>query len=198
MTMTNEQKEFLTILMENKANLEELFKIASMKNISGKNLHIKESIEIAGITWSKFAEDADGNALMLADECIFNREFGENNNWRESPIRKELNSDLYEKMAFEIGKDAIIPITVDLFSHDGLRDYGTCIDNISILTYDLYRNNRDNIKGGSESFWTNTPDSTPSGYGSRCVQVVYSDGSVGYCDCDWDDRGVRPFFILKA
>lgn len=196
-TMTNEQRELLTTLMENKDSLEELFKIASMKQLSGKDMQIKESIEIAGIAWSKFAEDENGNALMLADECIFNREFGKNNDWRDSPIREELNNDLYEKIAKEIGKDAIMPITVDLFSHDGLRDYGTCVDNVSLLTYDLYRNNRENIKTCDEAFWTNTPNSTPSGYGSGYVRYVDSFGCV-YCDdCRWDG-GVRPFFILKA
>lgn len=197
MTITNEQRELLTIIMTNKENLEELFKIASMKNISEKNLQMKESIEIADITWSKFAEDENGNALMLADECIFNMEFGETNDWRESPIRKELNSNLYEKIVSEIGKDAILPITVDLFSHDGLRDYGTCVDNISLITYDLYRNNRENIKDCGEAFWTNTPDSTPSGYGSDRVRYVYSYGGVDY-GWYYCVGGVRPFFILKA
>jgi len=197
MTITNDQRKLLETIVNNKENLEELLKIISIKQISGKDIKMKESIEVAGIIWSKFAEDADGNALMLADGCIFNREFGKINNWIESPIRKELNSNLYEKIVLEIGKDAIVPITVDLFSHDGLRDYGTCIDNVSLLTYDLYRNNRENIKDCGEMFWTNTPDSTPSGCGSGCVQFVSSVGGVG---CDWcnGSRAVRPFFILKA
>ena len=193
----NKQKELLKMLMDNKENLEKLFKIVSMKNIFGNNLQMKESIEIAGVTWSKFAEDENGNALMLADECIFNREFGDSNDWRESPIRKELNSDLYGKIVSELGKDAIVPITVDLFSHDGLRDYGSCVDNVSLLTYDLYRNNRENIKTYNRTFWTNTPNSTPSGCGSDDVQCVCFNADVGYCWC-YDVWGVRPFFILKA
>ena len=158
-----------------------------------KKLAMKESISIAGITWSKFAEDKDGNAYLLADECICKKEFGENNNWKESPIREELNSDLYEKIVSEIGKDAILPITVDLFSHDGLRDYGTCVDNVSILTYDLYRNNRENIKDCGEEFWL----ATPSGYCSDDVRCVRSAGGVNYGWCG-GVRGVRPFFVLVA
>lgn len=197
MIITNDQIKLLETIINNKENLEELLKIASIKQISGKDIKIKESIEVAGITWSKFAEDENGNAFMLADECIYKREFGENNDWRESPIRKELNGDLYEKIIYGIGKDVVVPITVDLFSHDGLRDYGTCIDNISLLTYDLYRNNRKNIKACDDAFWTNTPDSTPSGCSSGYVQCVYSDGGVccTYCSCN---KGVRPFFILRA
>lgn len=197
-TMTNEQKEFLMTLMENKENLEELFKIASMKQTSGKDLHIKDSIEVAGIIYSKFAEDENGNAFMLADECIYNGAFGRTNDWRESPIRKKLNDDMYRKIVSELGEDAIIPITVDLFSHDGLRDYGTCEDMVSILTYDLYRINRENIKDCKELFWTCTPDSTPSGCGAGCVLCVNSRGGGDYSRFDWGNGAVRPFFILKA
>ena len=88
-------------------------------------------------------------------------------------------------------------IQTDLFSHDGLRDYGKCEDMVSLLTYDLYRNNRKNIKEFDEWFWTCTPNSTPSGGGSGNVQYVSSGGRVdcGWCGCS---RAVRPFFILKS
>lgn len=197
MTMTNEQRELLTIIMANKDNLEELLKIASMERKQAKDLHMKDSITVAGIKWSKFAEDEDGNAYLLADECIGKKSFGDGNDWRKSFIRKDLNDDLYKKIVAELGKNAIVPITVDLFSHDGLRDYGTCEDMVSIPTFDLYRNNRENIKKCGEAFWTCTPDSTPSGYCSDFVRSVHSGGRVGYY---WSDYvvAVRPFFILKS
>lgn len=197
MTITNEQRELLTTIMANKDNLEELLKLASMERKQAKDLHMKDSITVAGIIWSKFAEDADGNAYLLADECIGKETFGDSNDWRESPIRKELNDELYKEIISELGKDALVPITVDLFSHDGFRDYGTCEDMISIPTFDLYRNNRENIKDCGEWFWTCTPDSTHSGCSSGDVQCVGPDGDVG---CDWYGNvlAVRPFFILKA
>lgn len=197
MNMTNEQRNLLTVLMNNKAVLEELMKAASTQQKQTKDLQMKESITIADITWSKFAEDSEGNAYMLADETIYNMEFGDNNDWRESQIRKRLNEELYQKVSAELGADALVTIQTDLFSHDGLRDYGKCEDNVSLLTYDLYRNNRENIKSIDEWWWISTPDSTPSGDDSRCVQCVFSDGSVGCGDCDYDG-GVRPFFILKS
>lgn len=197
MTITNEQKELLTKIVENKESLEELLRIASIEKIQAKDLQMKDGIAIAGVTWSKFAEDGAGNAYMLADEKIDDMEFGENNDWRDSPIKSKLNEKLYQKIITELGADALITIQTDLFSHDGLRDYGKCEDQVSLLTYDLYRNNRKNIKDFNEGFWTCTPDSTPSGYGSGYVRYVDSDGGV---DCDWcdDSRAVRPFFILKS
>ena len=160
-------------------------------------MQMKESISLAGITWSKFAEDSEGNAYMLADEKICDMEFGENNDWRESQIRKKLNEELYQKIVVELGADAVVTIQTDLFSHDGLKDYGKCEDMVSLLTYDLYRNNRENIKELDEWFWTCTPNSTPSGYGSDRVRCVCSGGDVGYGWCD-GSGAVRPFFILKS
>lgn len=197
MNMTNEQRNLLTVLMNNKAVLEELMKVASTQQKHAKDLQMKESITVADITWSKFAEDSEGNAYMLADETICDMEFGENNNWRESPIREKLNEELFKKVTDELGMNALVTIQTDLFSHDGLRDYGKCDDNVSLLTYDLYRNNRENIKSIDELWWTCTPDSTTSGYGARCVQCVLSSGDVDCGDCDYG-KGVRPFFILKS
>lgn len=197
MNMTNEQREFLTVLMDNKEILEELLEAASTQKKQAKDLNMKESITVAGITWSKFAEDSEGNAYMLADEKICDMDFGKNNDWRESPIRKKLNEELYQKIVAELGEDALVTIQTDLFSHDGLRDYGKCEDMVSLLTYDLYRNNRENIKEFNEWWWLSTPDSTPSGCSSDDVRCVRSGGDVNYEWCD-GSGAVRPFFILKS
>lgn len=196
MTMTSEQREFLTVLMNNKEVLEDLLKGAASQK-QAKDLQMKKSISLVGITWSKFAEDNEGNAYMLADEKICDMEFGENNDWRESPIRKKLNEELHQKIVAELGADALITIQTDLFSHDGLRDYGKCEDMVSLLTYDLYRNNRENINNFDEWFWTCTPNSTPSGCCSGNVQYIFSDGDVRYRWCG-RSKAVRPFFILKS
>lgn len=197
MDMTNEQRNLLTVLMNNKAVLEELMKVASSQQKHVKYLQMKESITVAGITWSKFAEDSEGNAYMLADKSIYDMEFGDINDWRESPIRKKLNEELYQKVVTELGNNSLVAIQTDLFSHDGLRDYGKCEDNVSLLTYDLYRNNRENIKSLDKWWWLATPDSTPTGCGSDDVQYVCSDGGVFYDWCNFV-KGVRPFFIIKS
>lgn len=197
MNMTSEQRNLLKVIMDNKAVLEELLKcVCTQKQV--KNLQIEDSITVAGVKWSKFAEDGEGNAYMLADKSVCNMEFGDNNDWRESKIRENLQNELYPQIRDELGENALVTIQTDLFSHDGLRDYGKCADMISLLTYDFYRNNRRNIKNSNELWWTSTPDSTLSGYDSRYVQCVCSDGYVGCGGCFWRDVGVRPFFILKS
>lgn len=196
MKMNAEQKELLNNILANKEFLAEILKTATENNHKEiPSLNIGDTIVIADITWRKFKEDENGNSYMLADDVYEESEFGKTNDWRDSHIRKNLVT-LAERIKEEIG-DRIVPIEVDLFSHDGLDDYGTCEDLVSILTYDLYRNNRKNIKSIDTWYWLATPNSTPSGYGSGNVQYV---GSDGYVDYYWYDycKAVRPFFILKA
>lgn len=195
--LTVEQKELLNTIMSNKENLEILFRLANKQDINARELKIGDTVEFAGLHWSRFAEDENGNAYMLADESYGKMSFGSNNDWRESPIRKKLNGELYKKIIEDLGEEALVPIKTDLFSHDGLKDYGVCEDKISILTYDLYRNNRGSIKPFNTWFWLSTPDSTSSGCHSGCALFVSSFGDVLYSD-DGYGKAVRPFCILKS
>lgn len=132
---------------------------------------------------------------LLEDAMEFD---SDNNNWRTSSIRKYLNGEYLEEIEKAFGKDRIINHTVDLLSLDGLNDYGTSIDKISLLTIDQYRKYRKVFGGNLNSWWwLITPDSTPSGLSARYVRCVDSGGGVGYGDCGYDG-GVRPFFILQS
>ena len=123
----------------------------------------------------------------------------ENNNWKTSNIRRFLNNKYLEEIEKVFGKNRIVEHTVDLLSLDGLDDYGTSIDKVSMLTVDQYRKYRKVLGGNLDNWWwLITPDSTPSGWSSRYVRCVRSDGIVGYYGvCDYDG-GVRPFFILQS
>lgn len=122
----------------------------------------------------------------------------DNNNWKTSYIREFLNGDYLKTLNNSFGKDNIIEHTVDLLSLDGLDDYKTSTDKVSLLTIDQYRNYRKILgENKNNGWWLSTPNSTPSGYGSGVVRYVDSDGDV---DCNWCDGvgGVRPFCILKS
>ena len=132
---------------------------------------------------------------LLADTMEF---WGCNNDWRESNIRKYLNSDYLKEIEKEFGVDNIVEHTTNLLSMDGLDDYGTCRDRIRLLDIDQYRKYRKVLgKNMDNWWWLLTPDSTPSGWSALCVQCVGRDGNV---DCygfvySWS---VRPFCILKS
>lgn len=128
------------------------------------------------------------------------REFGSNADWRESQIRGYLNGEYYERVSSFIGRENIIEFSRDLTSLDGLDDYGSCIDKISLLTAFEYAKFH-SIFGARSRYrdwwWTITPFSTPSNDYARYVCCVRSGGALGWYDCDYCN-GVRPFLSLNS
>lgn len=130
---------------------------------------------------------------LLKDNIKFDSDI---NNWKTSNIRRKLNEEYLKELVF--GEDNIVEHTIDLLSLDGLNDYGTSKDKISLLTIDQYRKYRKILGENKDKWWwLLTPDSTPTGYGSGNVQYVNSSGDVS---CGWccGVGGVRPFFVLKS
>lgn len=147
-------------------------------------------------------KQAEGVTYVLRKELLSDSmEFGEDNNWISSNIRKFLNSDYLKTLEERFGAENILEHEIDLFSHDGLRDYGKTVDKVAIRTYDDYREQReilgDNAFDSNRWEWLSTPNSTPSGCSSGYVQVVRSYGDVSY-GCSGRHLGVRPFFSLKS
>lgn len=158
-----------------------------------------------------FPERADdrspmGYALVEAAEDLFQAPFDKDkcNDWREASLRKCLNGDFLDKLLedFPELKDAAVPFQRDLTADDGLKDYGTCEDTVSLLTADEYRANRDlHMEAPDTCRWLITPNSAPSGGGRpfvRYVRYVGSNGSLynNYANYDYGD--VRPVLYLKS
>ena len=100
---------------------------------------MKESVKFAGITWSKFAEDSDRNAYMLADSDVYNMGFGENNNWRNSLVRTKLNEELCQAVALTMcGMSAL----VIMWTAVGLATPGRCVRFVLLSLQSLYLVNR--------------------------------------------------------
>ena len=110
---------------------------------------------------------------------------------------EKILTDIYKGF----GKENVLVDTVDLLSMDGLGTYETCDCKVHLGTFDDYRKARKNGMFREENekpFWLDTPNSTNEGGSSSHVQVVCSDGGVGYCGCNWDGYGVRPFCSLES
>lgn len=156
----------------------------------------KHFANICGKSCVKIKEDENGSYYMIAD-TLFSSDFGSNNNYATSVIRKKLQEcDFAKKLKDEYG-DKLAPITTNLLSMDGLDDYGSVGgDILALRTFDLNRECRKNIPNNNTWEWLATPDSTPSSYGSGYVRCVNSSGNVSYC---WygNCTAVRPFFILR-
>ena len=112
----------------------------------------------------------------------------------------EATDDLF-RAAFDEGgpalSDAIIPLYRDLTADDGLKDYGSCLDKVTMLTDEEYRQTRDLHPAPENWRWLITPDSTPSGGGSAFARIVLSDGSLSYNHAYYGTGGVRPALLLN-
>ena len=156
----------------------------------------KNIIMICGQSCTRLKEE-NGNTYYHLCKPLFESEFGTDNNYANSAVRKELLEHEFTLSLQKEYGDRLVPAVMDLTALDGLKDYGKATDIIGIPDLNLYRECRENILAGDRWWWLSTPNSTPSGTGSSYVRYVYSYGSVDWYECYWFS-GVRPFFILKS
>ena len=156
----------------------------------------KNIIMICGQPCTKLKEE-NGNTYYHLCKSLFESEFGTDNNYANSAVRKQLLEHEFTLSLQKEYGDRLVPAVMDLTALDGLKDYGKVTDIIGIPDLNLYRECRKNILAGDCWWWLSTPNSTPSGTGSSNVQYVCSNGRVGWGYSD-DEGSVRPFFILKS
>lgn len=159
---------------------------------------VGETITVAGITW-RVLDKLEKGYLVISDGFYGeDRKFdGSCNNWKCSDLRKELNTDLKDKIEDELGKGALVGFERDLLSMDGQTEYGTCKDLVSLISVDEYRKYRKFLPSTDRYWWTITPDSTPCNNDSTCLRVVSPVGRIhyySYINCS----GVRPFCIFSS
>lgn len=150
------------------------------------------------------AQSPEGYTLVEAAEDLCKAAFdnGGCNDWRTASLRKYLHEDYLPKLleSFPELKDAAVTFLRDLTADDGLKDYGTCTDTVSLLTADEYKANRDIYMDPPGTWrWLITPDSTPSGGGSSFARDVNTDGTLHYNRvANGGHGGVRPALYLKS
>lgn len=159
---------------------------------------VGETITVAGITW-RVLDKLEKGYLVISDGFYGeDRKFdGSCNNWKCSDLRKELNTDLKDKIEDELGKGALVGFERDLLSMDGQTEYGTCKDLVSLISVDEYRKYRKFLPSTDRYWWTITPDSTPCNNDSTCLRVVSPGGHVFNDGCG-NCFGVRPFCIFSS
>lgn len=176
----------------------EEFKASIKRPIIKKGLTIGDTFEIAGLKW-KILDITDKGYFCLADKLEENMQFDKNcNDWKESSLRKFLNSDIYRKIADEIGVENIISFERDLLSLDGQTEYGKCEDFVSLLSFDEYRKYRALIPNTDNYWWwLITPDSTKCNGDEEWVRVVSPSGCIDDFNCS-ASFDVRPVCIFSS
>ena len=159
---------------------------------------LREKFElICGYYWTS-VQDGDFTYYFMNDILKTSR-FGDTNNYVETDVRKDL---IKSQLAIDLMKkfgNKLVPISLDLTSMDGFKDYGTVEDDIiAIPNVQLLMKFGEKIPLIDKGYWLATPNQTPKRKDSSYVQCVNSNGFVDYDHCDWSDGGVRPFFILQS
>jgi len=145
-------------------------------------------------------KSGDTIAVVLKDLLFESMAFGsDNNDFRKSKVLPVLR-EFAEKIENIVGEENLVEHTVDLTSEDGLKDYGTIKEKMSLLTTDLYRRYVDvlDIDRLTKWYWLATPHSTARHENSAWVNCVSPRGNICNGNCNGGNSGVRPFCILKS
>lgn len=162
------------------------------------NVKDGELFSIAGVKFIKFSEK-DGITTAVAKDSLGDYEFGCNNNFAESDIKKMLEEKFLPKLEAEIGAENIVEHEVDLLSLDGSDKWGKVNCRVSLPTFDFYRRNvkifdKHKLK---DYWWLATPDTTSDHYNDDWIVCVSPDGGISYVDYG-SNSGVRPFLTFVS
>ena len=164
------------------------------------NLKPKDEFKIGDEVFIVLEQTENGTKVIAKEFAYYNVKFGDNSDWKASPIRKTLNNEYFNKIAAIIGEKNILSMDRDLTSLDGLDDYSTCTDKVSLLTAAEYAKFH-KILGLKPNYpdcwWLITPASTPSNDYTRGVCFVDSGGFLYWSDSGYS-YGVRPFLTLES
>ena len=154
-------------------------------------------IKIGNLEFIVFKQLGGETGLLWRCALAERRKFDEDTvNYAESSIRKYLNTEVYEMLTAEVGAENIVEHTVDLTTEDGFKDYGSVTDKVSLITDQMYRDNRDVIGPNLERWWLTATACSKQEICS-CVRAVGDSGILSFSDYD-SGGGVRPFCILKS
>lgn len=194
----SEAQEFLSKLVgEDKAKL--LFEETDIAVGSAK---VGSVVKYAGLEWIVL-EQRNKGSLLLAKHRLYKRAFDSDNsnNWKKSSLRQELNNFnegglcVANENLSSVKKDDLVLFKRNLMTDDGMTDYGSCEDYISLITCEEYRKFRKLIPNASGWWWTLTADSLEYDSFVRCVD---SGGSLVNYNAFIGTYGVRPLCLLKS
>ena len=140
-----------------------------------------------------------GTVELLLKNSICNSAFGNNNDYRESKVRK-IVEDFAFKIEDIIGEENLIEHNVDLVALSGLKDFGSIKSKMSLLTFDKARENIETLDKFklSSYWWLATALSTKKHEIDYSVVCVSPDGGLGISNSGYSGFGVRPFCIVKS
>lgn len=128
-----------------------------------------------------------GGILAILKDALFRQAFDRNNDndYRNSEIRTRLNTEFLP--ALEAEGVELLPYTMNLRAENGQTDYGSCTENVGLLTADLFRKYYYQIPKSGREEWLATPFSCMENYKyTMCVSIsghvnLYNTGDEYRC-----------------
>lgn len=190
----NGQKNELT-----ESQVDEIKNSFKINTLQLKDIPVGETFKVGNLEFVVLEHESGTSAVILKEFWKASAFDDSSNDYKESEIRKQLNTDFYNELSSAVGEENIIEHVVDLTSDDGRKDYEYCTDKVSLLTCDKYRKYvliLDKYRPGSW-WWLATAYSTKDNGYSLSVRCVGNFGALYYMNCS-NDYGVRPFCIFKS
>ncbi len=197
---TTEAKELIDSLIGEELT-KKFFEEEKQTTPVSKVVKVGSFIKYGGLDWVVLEHTKKG-VKVLSKTLLFERAFDSDNknNWAKSSLRKELKNfntggccTAHENLV-GVKKSDLVEFNRNLTTDDGMRDYGTCKDYISLISCEEYRKYRDLIPNADNWWWTLTGDSLVYSY---IVRDVGSGGTLGSNYAYIGSSGVRPLCILK-
>lgn len=140
-----------------------------------------------------------GTVELLLKNSLCDSKFGANNDYRESEVRKVVE-DFGKKIEKIVGADNLLEHNVDLTALSGLKDFGSIKAKMSLLTFDMARENIETLDEYKldDWWWLATALSTKKHDIEYTTMCVAPSGNIDFDNCDYFNRGVRPFCVLKS
>ena len=178
--------------------IEKIAESVGIKQVKLCDIPSGEVIKLGKYEFIVLEHSKETTAIILKDLLYENKQFGSNNNYKDSNADK-LCCEFADEIAKIVGEDNLIEHTVDLTSDDGLKDYGSVKRKMSLITTELYRRyveifDKHKIE---KWWWLSTADSTPTHANNTWVKCV---SPIGYFDGNGYSNyfGVRPVLVFVS
>lgn len=180
--LTNEERQQLLKLVAKSQN-----------SIQLHDVEIGKMFKISDFEFIKFA-DKDGLTTAVTRDAVFSSEFGKNNNFAESKVYDRLKKEILPQIAEHVGYENISNFYTDLTTLDGLKPYKPFEAQISLPTFDFYRENVEIFDKYKLDcwWWLATPDSAQPHYEPNWIRCVTPYGILSSRSYN-NYSGVRPF-----
>lgn len=137
-------------------------------------------------------------SIVIANKPVTKCYFGKTNDYKESEVYKFLRDTFLPKIKAEIGFDKIFKMKSNIYSLDGLTEYGEIEDYVLLMSIDAYRNFRHVLpREYNNSWWLINPYSCSKNGYHHLVLTVTKDGTIDSVHSETDKIDVYPIMTLS-